>query len=103
MNYRKSCACFYDGNDLYAAGGATAELDQLSSVEKYDSNSQRWELVDNLPKGNNNICRLFSRIFEKIIFNIYICNVLISRKIFPHRFGSVCDCCGSWNACKTDA
>ena len=71
LNYRKSCACFYDGNDLYAAGGATAELDQLSSVEKYDSNSQRWELVDNLPKGNNNICRLFSRIFEKIIFNIF--------------------------------
>lgn len=27
---RKSCACFYDGSFLYAAGGSTAELDQVS-------------------------------------------------------------------------
>lgn len=33
------------------AGGATAELDQLSSVEKFSSKSRRWEMVDNLPKG----------------------------------------------------
>lgn len=48
---RKSCACFYDGKELYVAGGATAELDQLSSVEKFDPSSRKWEMVDNLPKG----------------------------------------------------
>ena len=26
---RKSCGCFYDGSYLYAAGGSTAELDQV--------------------------------------------------------------------------
>lgn len=48
---RKSCACFFDGKDLYVAGGATAELDQLSSVERFCYPKRRWEVVDNLPKG----------------------------------------------------
>ena len=33
------------------AGGATAELDQLSSVERFCPGARRWEIVDNLPKG----------------------------------------------------
>lgn len=33
------------------AGGATAELDQLSSVEKFDCSSRRWVQIENLPKG----------------------------------------------------
>lgn len=48
---RKSCACFYDGKTIYVAGGATAELDQLSSVERYCPQTNSWQLVDSLPKG----------------------------------------------------
>ena len=33
------------------AGGSTAELSQLSSVERYSSRNLCWEVVDCLPKG----------------------------------------------------
>lgn len=48
---RKSCASFYDGKELYVAGGATAELDSVCSVERFSPLNRRWEMVDNLPKG----------------------------------------------------
>ena len=51
LHFRKSCACFYDGKSLFVAGGATAELDQLSSVEKFNPISATFEIVENLPKG----------------------------------------------------
>ena len=50
-HFRKSCASFYDGKELYVAGGATAELEQLSSVERFCPVKRRWVMVDNLPKG----------------------------------------------------
>jgi len=31
---RKSCACFFDGSFLYAAGGSTAELDQVKTNKR---------------------------------------------------------------------
>jgi len=48
---RKSCASFYDGKELFVAGGATAELDSVCSVERFSPANRRWEMVDNLPKG----------------------------------------------------
>ena len=49
--FRKSCASFYDGKELFVAGGATAELDSVCSVERFSPANRRWEMVDNLPKG----------------------------------------------------
>ena len=48
---RKSFGCYYDGDTLYAVAGSTAELDQLSSVERFNPLIGKWELIDGLPKG----------------------------------------------------
>lgn len=48
---RKSCGCFFDGTDLYVVGGSTAELGQLSSVERFCPVKYCWKVVDSLPKG----------------------------------------------------
>lgn len=48
---RKSCGCHFDGHTMYVVAGSTAELDQLSSVERYNPSLKKWEVIESLPKG----------------------------------------------------
>jgi len=48
---RKSSGCFFDGANLYVVGGSTAELGQLSSVERFCPETRKWKIIDSLPRG----------------------------------------------------
>ena len=48
---RKSSGCFFDGTNLYVVGGSTAELGQLSSVERFCPEARKWKIIDSLPRG----------------------------------------------------
>ena len=48
---RKSSGCFFDGTNLYVVGGSTAELGQLSSVERFCPETRKWKIIDSLPRG----------------------------------------------------
>ena len=48
---RQSCAVFHDGSTLHAVAGTTAELEQLSTCERFNLRTGRWDVAEGLPRG----------------------------------------------------
>ena len=52
---RKSCASFFDGRTIFAAGGVDVNsIDGVKSCEKFCLETKSWIKIDDLPKGLKN-------------------------------------------------